>query len=172
MRFAGGEPRRSGPCAIPYQMPAGKGRHLVPVSTQRHRAPAPFVGSRLVIEKEAAMRIAASSESGVFSLVENFRCRPCYSRQQPIEASLARHEPQLPRSRIENQLIVAFGYAKDSIDGLNPLALQPLLARQGAEDLAQTVAKAKRTNEQCIGGLRITLRQCQELRPSLRCDDS
>jgi hypothetical protein len=145
------------------EMLTREGGNLIAVSTNRHGTPAAAVGARIVIKEKAAPWIGAEPQPCPGTLGDQLRRGAGYRGQQPIEAALARYEFDSPGAIIAKQLIVSFGDAQDIVEGFDPFAGNLLFAVHGREDLAEGGAELPGFQEQSFGGLRIGLRQSQEL---------
>ena len=110
------------------------------IAANGHGAPAAAVGARAVIEEKAARRIGANADRCVGAFDDQFGCGTCDGGQKPFEATFPGNEFQSPAFGAGNEFVVAFGEAKQIVDGLDPAFGEGLLLHEGSEDGADGFA--------------------------------
>jgi len=150
---------------------AGESGYFAAVAAHGHRTPPPAASARVVVEEEPTVHIGAKPETRAGSLGDNFRSRSSHGGEQPIKASLARHEFDFPKAVPTDKFIVALGDAQDFVYGLDPFSGGSLLSEQGREHFAQSGAKPAGLREERLSGLGVGLRQVQELCATPRGDN-
>jgi hypothetical protein len=148
-----------------------KGSDLIAVSTDGHGTPAAAVGAGIVIKEKAAPWIGAEPQPCPGTLCDQFRRGAGYGGQQPIEATLARDEFDAPDAMVTNQFVVSLGDAQDVVGGFDPFPGYFLFAVHGQEDLTQGGAELPGFQKQTFRGLRVRLREGQELGATFGRDD-
>lgn len=118
------------------------------------------------------MGIGAQPEPRPHTLGDKLRCGPRNSSKQPIEATFARDEFDLPGAICGNQFVVPFGDAKDLVDGLDPFSSDLLLSVHGGEHFSKRSAEPLGLEEQSFRRLEIGLRQSKKLGAAFRRDDA
>src|SRR5260370_32055202 len=122
-------------------------------------------------EEEPRVQMGAKPETRAGSLGDNLRSRSSHRGEQPIKASLARHEFDLPEAVLTDKFIMALSDAKDFVYGLDPFSGGSLLSEHGREHFAQGGAKPAGLREESLSGLGVGLRQVQELCAAPRGDN-
>jgi hypothetical protein len=150
---------------------AGEGGYFAAVAAHGHRTPPPAASARIIIEEEATVRISAKTEGRAGTLGDDFRARSSHSGEQPVKASFARHEFDFPEAVLTDKFIMPLGDAKDLVYGLDPFSGGSLLSEHGREHFAQGRAKPAGLREEGLSGLRVGLRQVQELCTTPRGDN-
>jgi len=150
---------------------AGEGGYFAAVAADGHRTPPPAASARIIVEEEPTVHIGAKPETRTGTLGDNFRSRSSHRGEQPVKASLARHEFDFPEAVLTDKFIVAFRDAKDFVYGLDPFSSGSLLSEHGREHSAQGGAKPAGLREESLSGLGVGLRQVQELCATPRGDN-
>ena len=107
------------------------------IAADGHGAPAAAVGARVVVEEEAARGIGANADRCVGPFDDQFGGRTRDGGEEPFEAAFASDEFQAPTFSAGNKFIVAFGEAKQIVDGLGPAFGEGLFLHEGREDGAE-----------------------------------
>jgi len=150
--------RRSGIFLAPG-VPPEKRRNLVPVPAARHRTPSSPVCSRIIVEKQPALRVRAAPDRRVRTLHQKFRRGPGDSRNQPFQTAFPRHKPQAPRVSRAYQLVVAFGNPKNLVDRFHPNRRERSLLHHSTKNRAHRFSHLQDVQQRRIHRLRLTLRQ-------------
>src|SRR5437899_4833321 len=103
------------------------------------------------------MHIGAKPETRSGSFGDNFRAGSRHCSEQPVKASLARHEFDFPKAVLTDKFIVALGDAKDFVYRLDPFSGGSLLSEHGREHFAQGGAKPAGLREKSLSGLGVGL---------------
>lgn len=133
---------------------AEKGRHLVAIAADGHRAPAAAMRARMVVEKEAAGGIGTAANRRARALHEEFGGGAGDGGEKPFEPALARNEMEGPGTVARDEFVVAFGNAKDFVDGFHPRARERLPFHDRGEHGAQGLAQTKDAEKNGIDGER------------------
>jgi len=131
----------------------------VAIAANGHGAPAAAVGARVVVEEEAARGIGANADGCVRAFDDQFGGRTRDGGEEPLEAAFASDEFQAPAFGAGNEFIVAFGEAKQIVDGLGPGFGERLFLHEGRKDGAEGFAQAKNFEENGVDGLRLGVEQ-------------
>jgi hypothetical protein len=144
---------------------------LVAVATNGHGAPAAAMGARVVIEEEAARGVGANADWCVGAFDEEFGGGTCDGGEKPLEAAFAGDEFQAPAFSAGHEFIMAFGEAKQIVDGLGPAFGEGLFLHEGREDGAYGFAQAKDLQKNGVNGLRLGVEQGMKACGAVGCDD-
>src|SRR5262245_52982746 len=87
---------------------SSKRRDFTAVSTERHGAPAPTVGSGVIVKENQTVRIRAPFQVFIGTFGDQFSGRPRNRGEQPFETFFSRNEAKTPSRAIPLQLIVPF----------------------------------------------------------------
>ena len=123
------------------------------VAAEFHGAPAAAMGAGIVVEEEAAGGIGAAADGSARAFDEKFGCGARDSCEEPVEAGFASNEFQGPGAVVEDELVVAFGDAKDLVNGLNPGHRVMHLLDNGRKDGPKRFVQSQDTQEDGIHGL-------------------
>ena len=114
-------------------VPASKRGNFVPVSADRHRAPAPAVRTGSVVEKQPASGIGAQAQPCPRAFGDDFRGRARHGRKQPLQAAFACDELNFPVILDRDQFVVPFGDPEDFVNRFNPFPQDFLLVQNRLE---------------------------------------
>lgn len=126
---------------------------LVAIAANGHGAPAAAMRARVVIEEEAARGIGANADRCIGAFDDQFSGGTRNGGEQPLEAAFASDEFQAPTFSAEHEFVVAFGEAKQIVDGLDPAFGAGLFLHEGRKDGADGFAQAKDFQENGVDGL-------------------
>lgn len=146
-------------------VPPKKRRNLVPVAAPRHRTPSSPVCSRVIVEKQPALRVRTAPDRRVQTFHQKFRRRPGDGRNQPFQSAFPRNKPQAPRVSRAHQLVVALRHAQDLVDRFHPNRWERSLLHHRSKNRAHRFPHLQDVQQRCIHSLRFTLWQ----RPQPRC---
>jgi len=144
----------------------------VAIAANGHGAPAAAVGTRVIVEKEAARGIGANTDRGVGAFDDEFGGGTRNGGEEPLEAAFPGDESQTPAFGARNKFIVAFGEAKQIVDGLDPAFGERLFLHQGSKDGADGFAQAKDFEENGVNGLRLGVEQGMKAGRAFGSDDA
>jgi hypothetical protein len=130
-----------------------KGSDFVTVAANGHGAPAAAVRAGIVVEEEAAGGICAAADGGMRAFDEELGSGTGESGEEPVQPAFAGDELEGPRAATKSQFIVAFRYAKNFIDRLDPRSREVLLVDGGGKNSAERLAKAEDAEQRGIDGL-------------------
>lgn len=153
-------------------MAAGKGSDFMAIAAPGHGAPATAMRARGIIEKEATGRIGANAKRRAGAFGDQLSGGTCDGRQEPIQTAFAGDKFQAPRAVLLQEFVVPFGDAQDFVDWFNPFTGNDFLAEQRAKACVQGSVEALGLAEKCSCGLRIDLRESEQLGATLRGDDA
>jgi hypothetical protein len=131
----------------------------VAIAANGHGAPAAAVGTRVIVEEEAARGIGANADRCVGAFDDQFGGGTRNGGEEPLEAAFPGNEFQMPAFGAGNKFIVAFGEAKQIVDGLDPAFGEGLFLHQGSKDGADGFAQAKNFQENGVNGLGLAVEQ-------------
>jgi hypothetical protein len=132
---------------------AKKGGDFVAISTKSHGAPATTVSAGIIIEKEAAGRICAPTDRGTRAFDEELGSGTGESGEEPVQPAFAGDEFEGPHAATKSQFIVAFRYAKNFIDWLDPRSWELLLVDDAGKNCSERLAKAEDAEQRSIDSL-------------------
>src|SRR5258707_1007702 len=75
--------------------------------------------------------------------------------QKPVQTSFAGLEFHFPQVSSEDQFVVPFRDAQNLVDRFGPFARNALFSHRGAKGPSQRIAKAHRTGQESLCGVRI-----------------
>jgi len=101
-------------------LPSQKCRYFVPVPAHRHRTPPPLAGPRVIIKKQAALRIRTALHGRRQPFYNKLRCRARNRCEQPLKPIFPRHKLQPPLALVCHQFVMAFGDPQNFVDGCDP----------------------------------------------------
>jgi hypothetical protein len=145
---------------------------LVAIAANGHGAPAAAVRARVVIEEQAARGISANADRGVGAFDEELGGRTRDGGEEPLEAAFAGDEFQAPAFGAGNEFVVAFGEAKQIVDGLDPAFGERLFLHEGREDGADGFAQTKDFQENGVHGLGLTVKKGMKAGRTFGSDDA
>ena len=142
------------------------------IAANGHGAPAAAVGTRVIVEEEAARGIGANADRCVGALDDQFGGRTRNGGEEPLEAAFPGDEFQTPAFGARNKFIVAFGEAKQIVDGLDPAFGEGFFLHEGSKDGADGFAQAKDFEENGVNGLRLGVEQGMKAGCAFGSDDA
>ena len=148
-------------------MASRKGSYFMAVAAAGHGTPAPAMGTRGVIEKEATKRIGAHTKLWSSSFRDNFRSGPRDGRKQPIQPTLTGYKLESPNVVPEEDFVVPFRDAQDFVNRFDPLAQYGVLVDQCSEDFAQGTMNPLGFSEERPSVLWIILNEGEKLSAAL-----
>jgi len=129
------------------------GGDFVAIATDGHGTPAAAMRTGIVVEEEAAGRIRTTADGSARTFDEEFGGGAGNGGEEPFEAIFARNKVKRPGALAGDELVVTLRDAKDFIDGLDPGTGERFLLREGSENSAERLAKAKNAQEHSVHGM-------------------
>ena len=145
---------------------------LVAIAANGHGAPAAAVGARVVVEEEAARGIGANADRCVGAFDDQFGGGARNGGEEPFEAAFTSDEFQAPAFGAGHEFVVAFGEAKQIVDGLDPAFGEGLFLHEGRKDGADGFAQAKNFQKNGVDGLRLSEQQGMKAGSTFGGDDA
>ena len=127
---------------------------FVAIAAEGHGTPAAAMRAGIIIEEEAAGGIGAAADGRARAFDEEFGGGASEGGEQPIQAAFTGDELERPGPFVRDELVVAFGDAKDFIDRLDPGSGKGLFVDDGAEDGAERFPQTENAEKNGVHGLR------------------
>jgi len=145
---------------------------FVTIAADGHGAPAAAVSSRVIVEEKTAGRIGANAHRSVGAFDDEFGGGARNGRKKPFEPAFPSDEFQPPAFGARNQLVVAFGEAKEIVYRGCPAFWKRFFLHEGRKDGADGFAQTKDLEEDVVDSLRFGVEQRVEAVRAFRGDDT
>jgi hypothetical protein len=150
----------------------GKGSYFAAIAANGHGTPPAPAGARMIVKEQTALGIGAKPKARAGALSNNLRPRPSHRGQQPVKASLPRHEFDLPDTVVSDEFVVSLGNAQYFVHRRYPFDSNPVFSDHGEENPAQGRTELPGFQEQGFGSPRIGLWEAEKLGATFSGDNA